>query len=162
MAALAVCVLVLTGAVMLAWLGSPRTITLEITAPVGKTVVCHLVVDGKPKSREDVAPVTYQFEAKELRYAVICRDPLPPGEVNVRVHDRAGTGGSVSGAGVTGRYYSGWRGTSFQTGAMTGTHVKTMRAAVVEADAGNRPAARAYPKTHQSTSEDDDQRPPVE
>ncbi len=77
-AALALGVALLAGAVFFAWAAGPRTITLEVTQPAGQTVVCHFVVDGKAESHEDTAPVTYHFEAHELRYAIIPRDASPP------------------------------------------------------------------------------------
>ena len=125
--ALGLFVAVLGGAVFVAWLAAPRTVTLEITQPVGKTVVCHVVVDGRPESHRAVAPVTFRFAAKELRYAVVCLDASPPADVTVLVRDRAGTGGVRTGAGVKGSYRAAWWGTHAQFEAMTPTHVATMR-----------------------------------
>lgn len=128
--AVGLCVGVLGGVVFVAWLSAPRRVTLEITQPVGKTVVCHVVVDGRPESHRAVAPVTFRFAAKELRYAVVCLDASPPADVTVLVRDHAGTGGVRTSAGVKGSYRAAWWGTQARFEAMTPTHVATMRSSV--------------------------------
>jgi hypothetical protein len=126
-AAIAFGVVVLGVAVFMAWLAAPQTVTLEIAQPAGKTVVCHAVVDGKAESYRAVAPVTYRFEAREFRYAVVGLDASPPADVTVLVRDPSGTGGVRTDAGVKGTYRAAWWGTQAQFEAMTPTHVAKMR-----------------------------------
>lgn len=129
--ALALGAALLAAAVFFAWSSGPRTITLDVTQPAGQTVVCHFVVDGKPESHEDTAPVTYHFEAHQLRYAIIARDSSPPADVTVTIHDRSGTGGVSTAPGVTGAFTANWWGTVSHIGSMTPTHVATMRKSVI-------------------------------
>ncbi len=148
-AALALCVALLAGAVFFAWAAGPRTITLEVTQPAGQTVVCHFVVDGKAESYEDTAPVTYHFEAHELRYAIIPRDASPPTEVTVAFRDQSGTGGNITAPGVTGGYTANWWGTAFHDRPMTPTHVATMlKSVTAQGETGGNEGNEA--KFHQS------------
>jgi hypothetical protein len=131
-AALGLCVVLLGGAMFVAWLAALRTVTLEITEPAGKTVVCHMVVDGRPESRRGVAPLTLRFEAKELRYAVVCLDASPSTDVTVTLYDSTrtgwiGTGSVETASGVTGFYTADWRRSRSHIEPMTPTHVATMR-----------------------------------
>jgi len=133
-------VALLCGAVFAVWLTSPWTVTLEIVEPVGKKVVCHLVVEGQPESRAGIAPVTYRFEANEVQYAVICLDPTPPSDVSVSVHDGIATWGPLTGEGVKGSLSAGWWGYQQRFEIMTPAHVATMRKSVLaerEADASS-------------------------
>lgn len=144
--ALTVCVLLLGGAVGIIWLSRPSVITLTVSEPVGKTVVCHFVVDGRPESREGTVPVTYRFPANEVRYAVIPLDPAPPSDISVNVHDETGTGGGVTSEGVTGVFKCSWWGTTSSMSPMTATHVTTMRKSVLaerRADATSEKASAA-------------------
>ncbi|MBX3440049.1 MAG: hypothetical protein KF861_21340 [Planctomycetaceae bacterium] len=113
------------------WLSGPSVITFKVSAPVGRTVVCHFVVDGRAESQKDVAPVTHRFEANKVRYAVIALDGTPPSEVTVSVADKFGSGGEISAEGVTGGFGTNWWGTSFQLGPMTAAHVASMRKSVL-------------------------------
>ena len=127
LAALGLSVVLLGGGAFVAWLSAPRSVTLEITQPVGKTVVCHLVVDGRAESHEAVAPVTYQFEANELHYAVVCLDGSAPADVTVLLRDQSGTSSGTTSAGIRGSYSANWWGSQSRMEPMTPTHVATMR-----------------------------------
>ncbi|MCA9109427.1 MAG: hypothetical protein KDA52_05745 [Planctomycetaceae bacterium] len=120
----------LVGALLVAHLSRPSTFTLNISAPVGKTVVCHVVVDGKAAEYEDEVPVTYRLVGHDIAYAMICTDPAA-GDLDVLAFDQSGTGGSWTGAGVKGTYMGRWWGSSARGEIMTPTHVTTMRKAVM-------------------------------
>ena len=120
----------LVGALLVAHLSRPSTFTLNISAPVGKTVVCHVVVDGKAAEYQDEVPVTYRLVGHDIAYAVICTDPAA-GDLDVLAFDQSGTGGSWTGAGVKGTYKGRWWGSSSHGEIMTPTHVTTMRKAVM-------------------------------
>ncbi|MCA9076177.1 MAG: hypothetical protein KDA93_14200 [Planctomycetaceae bacterium] len=108
------------------FLSSPSTITLDISAPVGETVVCHVVVDGRAEVHEGVVPVTYHFKAHELTYAVVGVDPTTD-DLTVSATDQSGSGGSVNAAGVKGTYKTQWWGSKWSHGRMTESHVTNMR-----------------------------------
>jgi hypothetical protein len=117
--------IVLGIAVAVAFLSQPKTITVTITAPAGGVVLCDLVVDGRPQSRRDTAPVTYSLRANNLEFAVI-PETADAGQVSVEFSARGGHG-SVSGEGVRGTASVGALGGGVSLGPMSSRHVDTMR-----------------------------------
>lgn len=122
----------------IAIVNQPRPITIEVTAPTGEAVVCDLVVDGQPETRNGVAPVRYVFEeAAHVDFAVIAVT-ASAGDVRVELTSGGGSG-SAKGIGIRGSAYAGPAGSGISIGGMTREHVENMRAA----RAGESSAARA-------------------
>ncbi len=130
---IAISAFALLGVLLSAWLSRPSTLNVDITAPVGETVVCHVVVDGRAESYEDLVPVTYHFDAHDLAFAVVCIDPTAA-DVEVTWSSHTGSGGATVGAGVKGSYVGHWWGSFWKFETMTATHVATMRTSVAQGE----------------------------
>ncbi len=129
-AGLALLVLAIALAVFVRWRVLSSLMTIEIDQPVGATVVSHFVVDGRPESRTDTVPVTYEFQASHLTYAIIGEDPST-GSIRVRFQHSQGAAGSATGDGVKGECQGGGFTTVMSMGGMSSHDAGIMRAAVL-------------------------------
>lgn len=117
-------------AVGIAYMSRPTPITLEISEPKGSTVLCDLVIDGKPESRRATAPVNYVFEARKVDFAVIPQS-ADDGYVQVKLTAKFG-GGNAMGDGVRGSTHQSGGGGGISIGPMTMPHVENMRKSRVD------------------------------
>lgn len=131
---LALVTLALLSAFLIAFLSRPSSVTLEISAPMGEKVICHVVVDGRAEAHEDTVPVSYQFRAYEFTYAVIAADAAT--DLTVSATDQSGSGAVNKAAGVKGKYRSDWWGASWQNEHMTSTHITNMRRSAASQQGG--------------------------
>lgn len=121
-----------------------RPITIFISSPPGEVVLCDLVIDGRPESRRDTAPVTYTFHARQLDFAVI-PETEDAGNVIVSVNAAPGKGsGSGQGFRGTATVKSGMG--SVSLGSMAPQHVENMRASRADiADENDAPREETAP-----------------
>jgi hypothetical protein len=122
-------------AVVVAFLSRPDPITLTITAPAGEVVLCDLLIDGRPETRRDTAPVTYEFQARQVEFAVI-PESVAVGDVKIEISAGGGKGSS-GGAGARGTASVGAVGGGVSIGNMSPQHVGNMRTSRVEAADGS-------------------------
>lgn len=112
-------------AIAVAYFSRPQPITLRIPDPAGGVVLTDLVIDGRPESRRDTAPVTYQFHAHEVKFAVIA-EGVEGGNVRVEVSAGGGTS-ATGGAGVAGAGFVRAGGGGVTLNNMSPQHVENMR-----------------------------------
>ncbi len=128
--ALAVLVALLAVAVFVQWRANSSVMTIDVDQPVGATVFCRFVVDGRPELRTCVVPVTYEFPAAHLTYAIIGED-VSVSNVRVLFRHSHGAAGSAIGDGVQGECRGGGFASAMMIGGMSAGDVASMRSAML-------------------------------
>ena len=114
---------ILLGFVLLA--GRRQVATLTIRGPVGETVYCDVVIDGRASSVTETIPCVLTYPAKALKFAVVsASEDAANLELDVAY---GGSSANSTGPGLTGECYTNGLQSGLTIGDMSDVHIRAMR-----------------------------------